>query len=128
MSVPARITAFAVGLALIFTAATVAGGAVDPDVADEPGPHDMASEGSTEEMTSMTEQPPGLASSHDGYRFAPAATTARSADRVRYEFTILGPGGEPVTAFDVEHERRMHLIAVRRDFAGFQHAVAGAYG
>jgi hypothetical protein len=29
--------------------------------------------------------------------------------------------GAPVTEFDVEHERRMHLIVVRRDLTGFQH-------
>ena len=26
-----------------------------------------------------------------------------------------------MTAYDVEHEKRMHLIVVRRDTAGFQH-------
>ena len=26
-----------------------------------------------------------------------------------------------MTEFDVEHEKRLHLIAVRRDFSGFQH-------
>ena len=33
---------------------------------------------------------------------------------------IDGPDG-PVTAYDVEHEKRLHFIAVRRDFTGFQH-------
>ena len=36
-------------------------------------------------------------------------------------FTILGPDGSPVTEYDVEHEKELHLIAVRRDFSGFQH-------
>ena len=26
-----------------------------------------------------------------------------------------------MTEYDVEHEKRLHLIAVRRDFSGFQH-------
>jgi hypothetical protein len=26
-----------------------------------------------------------------------------------------------VTEYDVEHDKELHLIAVRRDFAGFQH-------
>jgi hypothetical protein len=38
-----------------------------------------------------------------------------------FTFTITGPGGAPVTAFDVEHDKRMHLIVVRRDGTGFQH-------
>ena len=36
-------------------------------------------------------------------------------------FTVVGPDGAPVTAYDVEHEKQLHLIVVRRDFAGFQH-------
>ena len=35
-------------------------------------------------------------------------------------FRIL-EGDSPVTEFEVEHERRMHLIVVRRDLTGFQH-------
>lgn len=29
--------------------------------------------------------------------------------------------GDPVTRFDVRHEKRLHLIAVRDDFTGFRH-------
>ena len=36
-------------------------------------------------------------------------------------FTVTGSDGRPVTAFDVEHERLLHLVVVRRDAAGFQH-------
>ena len=35
-------------------------------------------------------------------------------------FTIT-EDGEPVREFEIEHERRMHLIVVRRDGTGFQH-------
>ena len=125
MSAPARIAAFGVGLALLFTAATVAGGAVDPDVDDGSGEHGMESEESAmnghETMSADTEALPGLATSQAGYRIAPAATTAPAGPRTPYEFTIVGPDGEPLTEYAVEHERRMHLIVVRRDFAGFQH-------
>ena len=36
-------------------------------------------------------------------------------------FSIRGAGGAPVRDFEVEHEKRMHLIVVRRDGRGFQH-------
>ena len=36
-------------------------------------------------------------------------------------FTITGPDGDPLTAYDVVHEKPLHMIAVRRDFTGFQH-------
>ncbi len=40
---------------------------------------------------------------------------------MQIEFTIEGPDGHPVTEYDVEHEKLLHLIVVRRDFSGFQH-------
>lgn len=30
-------------------------------------------------------------------------------------------GGEPVTEYEVVHEKRLHLVAVREDFSGYQH-------
>ena len=38
-----------------------------------------------------------------------------------FAFQITGPDGQPVTEFDVAHDKRMHLIAARRDLTGFQH-------
>jgi hypothetical protein len=40
---------------------------------------------------------------------------------VPVSFTIEGPDGRPVTDYTVEHEEDLHMIAVRRDFTGFQH-------
>ncbi len=36
-------------------------------------------------------------------------------------FRVLGAGGEPLTAYEIEHEKPLHLIVVRRDGTGFQH-------
>ncbi len=123
MSAPARIAAFVAGLALLFAAAAVAGGAVDPDVEESSGDHGMASEEETMEghETLTAGAVPGLAVSENGYRLVPATMTAASGPRTTYEFSVVDPDGEPLTDFDVEHERKMHLIVVRRDFAGFQH-------
>ncbi|MDS0136141.1 MULTISPECIES: hypothetical protein [unclassified Amycolatopsis] len=63
------------------------------------------------------ELPGGLASSQDGYTF----TAGPAPEPGRFSFTITGPDGKPVTAFDVEHEKRLHLIVVRRDTSGFRH-------
>ena len=123
MSAPARIAAFVAGLALVFAAAAVAGGAVDPDVEASSGDHGMASEEETMEghETMAAGAVRGLAVSENGYRLVPATMTAASGPRTTYEFSIVDPDGEPLTDFDIEHERKMHLIVVRRDFAGFQH-------
>ncbi len=51
----------------------------------------------------------------------PVTTTLTPHTRTGFVFRITGPDGRPVTAFDVEHEKRMHLIPVRRDTADYQH-------
>ncbi|MBW0108224.1 hypothetical protein I4I84_05640 [Pseudonocardia sp. KRD-182] len=68
-----------------------------------------------------TDQPGGLASSAGGYTLTPADVTLTPGTTQDLTFRITGPDGTAVTAFDVEHEKRMHLILVRRDTAGFQH-------
>jgi hypothetical protein len=40
---------------------------------------------------------------------------------VVFSFRITRPDGQPLVSFDELHERRMHLIVVRRDLVGFQH-------
>ncbi len=72
--------------------------------------------GAHNENAEVDSLPGGFASSMDGYTFADAKLTPD-----RFTFTITGPDGEPVTAFDVEHEKKLHLIVVRRDTSGFRH-------
>ena len=43
------------------------------------------------------------------------------AKRRQLTFRVLGADGSAVTEFEVNHEREMHLIVVRRDLTGFQH-------
>jgi hypothetical protein len=42
-------------------------------------------------------------------------------ERATLGFRIVGEDGEALTEFETEHERKMHLIVVRRDLTGFQH-------
>lgn len=60
----------------------------------------------------------GLATSDQGYTFAPAADLV-AADG--FVFRILGPDGKPVTAFEPEQTKLMHFYLVRSDLTGFQH-------
>ncbi|MEJ7875879.1 MAG: hypothetical protein WKF62_04390, partial [Solirubrobacterales bacterium] len=64
---------------------------------------------------------PGLAVVADPYRLVPEATTHERGRVSPYRFKVVADDGETVHDFDIEHERRMHLIVVRRDFASFQH-------
>ncbi len=124
MSVGARIGSFALVLVAIFAAATLAGAAIDPGVNenDSHGETMATNEhGSHEESGKTTEAVPGLAVAADGFRLVPEATVLRQEQTPTYRFRVVADDGETVHDFDVEHDRRMHLIVVRRDFAGFQH-------
>ena len=62
----------------------------------------------------------GLAVADDGLRLSLASTSLPRGRATTLRFTIDGADG-PVRDFEVEHEKRMHLIVVRRDGTGFQH-------
>lgn len=64
--------------------------------------------------------PGGLQVSQDGYTFVLDRSAVAAGTR-DLSFRIKGPDGQPVTDYEVEHEKELHLIAVRRDFTGFQH-------
>jgi hypothetical protein len=129
MSTPLRVLGFAVAIAAVFTAAIGVGRAVGPAPA-EPVGHDMAMEESEGHGTgaeahggrhSAAATPAGLASTQDGYTLTLAADRAAAGPHVALAFTVTGPDGHPVTDYEIQHERRLHLIVVRRDATGFQH-------
>jgi hypothetical protein len=63
----------------------------------------------------------GLAISDDGLRLELEETEIERGAPAQLRFSILGEDGETVRDFDATHERRMHLIVIRRDLTGFQH-------
>jgi hypothetical protein len=131
MSVPARLLAFGVLLALAFAAALGVGRVVGPVASATDGHADMAGGHEGMDMGSGSASfPQGLLVSQDGYTFKLAQGTAPAGADVPVAFTIEGPSGTPVTDYDVEHDKELHLIAVRRDLTGFQHVhpVMGADG
>ena len=64
---------------------------------------------------------PGLAVTGDGLALHVERTDLPRGRRADLRFRIAGRDGRPVTAFQVEHDRRLHLIVVRRDGQDFQH-------
>ncbi|MCD4525095.1 hypothetical protein [Nocardioides sp. cx-173] len=117
----ARALAFAAGLALVFGVALAAGATLGP-VETEPRGHDDTHVEPVGSPATGSPQavPGGLQSAQDGYRLVLADTRlSPGADRP-VSFTIEGPEGA-VTEYDVAHTKLLHLIAVRRDFEGFQH-------
>jgi len=112
-----KLAAFTVLLAAIFGMAAVAGGAIGPDRDGTREEGDaMAGHG---EMASDSVR--GLAVSEDGLELELQDAELERGRPAQLAFSIRGADGRPVRDFDVEHERRMHLIVVRRDGSGFQH-------
>ena len=101
-----RIALFAVALTATFAGAFVLGGTVDPDAGDDSA-HDAAE-------------------SHDGIEAGEPARIVVE-DRTlspaggELAFRVVDGDGATIRDFDVEHERAMHLIAVRRDLTGYRH-------
>ncbi len=128
MNVGTKLAAFALVLALVFGAAALAGGTVGPDRSGEKradtgadaGGHMAEAEGHA--GGAATPAPVrGLAVSDAGLTLALESTRFERGRPGELRFSIRGAGGRPVRDFEVEHEKRMHLIVVRRDGRGFQH-------
>ena len=136
MTAATRIAAFLVLLVAVFAAASLAGAEIDPGV--EPATHrdeggdmneDQSGNGATAihdeaGVVSGTHSPstlPGLAVTQDGYQLVPDQTELSAGPSALFSFRIADAGGATLTDFDLKHDRRMHLILVRRDFVNFQH-------
>jgi hypothetical protein len=63
----------------------------------------------------------GLTASAGGLTFELATTQLAPGERGQVRFQITGENGEAIREFEVEHEKRLHLILARRDLTGFQH-------
>lgn len=126
MNTAAKVAAFVTALAAVFALTLGAGRWFGSDAEPEAAVgHDTTheDEGGVAQPAAevAADIPGGLLVSQDGYTLALAESDAVAGDGVPVTFMIAGPDGAPVTAYDVEHEKQLHLIAVRRDFTGFQH-------
>lgn len=65
--------------------------------------------------------PAGLSLADAGRRILAGPTIVEEGRTVELWFRIMAADGRSMTSFDELHERRMHLIVVRRDLTGFQH-------
>jgi len=133
MSTPIKLAGFLAVIAAVFGLALLTGrviGPVDDEVTSHDGSHAGGSTAagheddhgkSSTEVAAQTQIPGGLMVSQNGYTLALTDAGARPGQARPVSFTITGPDGSPATTYDVEHEKPLHLIAIRRDFTGFQH-------
>jgi hypothetical protein len=141
---PVKLAGFAALLIALFGTAALAGGAIDPDrergaddgadAATPSGGGHSGSDGHTSVPAgarpdaapahgAKDEAHPvrGLAVADNGLRLVVSTPELRRAHDEEVRFRIVDDRGETMRDFDVEHTKRMHVIVVRRDLAGFQH-------
>jgi len=111
-----KIAGFIFGLAVVFVAAWGVGAALGPEPAVAT-PHVQPAE----LPPADTELPAGLSSTRNGYTLRLAQTLVDAGEQVPLQFRITDPTGAPVTRYVDNHQKQLHLIAVRRDLTGFQH-------
>jgi hypothetical protein len=135
LNTPVKLGAFAAALVAIFGGAWAVGGAVATDVpvtaerhatATTPGGGHGTADGvhgapAGDAGPSGGHLPAGLQVSAEGYTLTPLTTGIRPGEPVDFRFAVTGPDGEPVTDYQVRHEKQLHLIVVSRDLREFQH-------
>ena len=138
MNTAAKLSAYGAALALLIAGGYATGTAVGPlaSATAESGDHGAMSmpgaapsgagaavqgDNNSGTVAEAADQPGGLASSRGGYTLTPTDPTLTPGTTEDFSFQITAPDGAAVTAFDVEHDKRMHLIVVRRDTTAFQH-------
>ena len=135
MTVVARLAGLAAVLVVVFGGAALAGAAVGPDRDGERSaairdPH--AAEGAGDvhggaegthagRAAEPADAVRGLAVSANGLELVLGQTELPRGRATELRFGIVGSDGRRVRDFEVAHEKRMHLIVVRRDGQGFQH-------
>jgi len=118
MNAVPRVLGFVAGCAALFAVALGVGRWVGPVAAD---PVEADHDGMSDGVAGMSQhEVGGLESSAHGYTLT-LAHAQPGQGRQRVAFTVIGPDGHPVTDYDEQHERDLHLIVVRRDLTGFQH-------
>jgi hypothetical protein len=83
------------------------------------GGHGEAAGGHAE--TSGPDPVRGLTASANGLTLELETTRLAPGERGELRFQIAGEDRAAVRDFEIEHERRLHLILARRDLTGFQH-------
>lgn len=141
MSTPVRVVGFVAALVAVLVVSLTAGRLVGPvgpvgraapteaaghgsegsqGHGTDPGSVGHGGEGTSDGAGHAAEVPGGLQVSQDGYalRLDPDQFATGGHDLA---FVVEGPDGRPVTAYDVEHEKELHLIVASRDLARFHH-------
>jgi hypothetical protein len=121
MNTAAKLGAYGACLAVVFGGAFALGDAVgEPTQTTTPASHG-AGHGTDQGAPESASAPAGLSARADGYALELVEDRTTSDASSPLEFRIIGPDGTAVDDYDVEHDKELHLIVVRRDLSGYQH-------
>ncbi|GIH49871.1 hypothetical protein SAMN05421833_14041 [Microbispora rosea] len=121
MNTPARLGTYVLGLAVVFAGAFGVGGAVGA-TGPAPAKNSHGDHTTPPPATQTTEHVPGgLQVSQNGYTLTPRTATITPGTQTDFRFTVDGPDGRPVTAYETQHDKKLHLIVVSRDGLVFRH-------
>ena len=132
MRAPLKLSLFGLGLAAVFgTAAVTANAVVPPSVVEgwtTPANHagmndDTQGEGDMEGMdhSGGGASSLGLARAEGGFALTDVSAPDRVGEAGELSLVVRDDTGAPVTDFDLEHEKELHLIVVRADGQHFRH-------
>jgi hypothetical protein len=119
--IPKQLAAFAAVLAVLFAGGWVAGQLIGPEARGDAAAGGHAEEAAHAGEAAAAKPIRGLAVADGGLRLVVEQPELRRGVPATLAFRVVGEDGEAVREFDLEHERRMHLIVARRDLTGFQH-------
>ena len=133
MKAPARLGLYGLVLVAVFAVAAFTANAIVPDStvqawAEETTDnnhtegHDMTGDDSHAGHTSGADAASlGLGLAQDGYQLTGVTAPTATGEDGELSLTVTGPDGHPVTDFELEHEKELHLIVVRSDGQHFRH-------
>jgi hypothetical protein len=122
MNTASKVSLFAVALVAAFGATWAAGATVGPlGGAVPPSADGMAHGDENAGSEPAAALPPGLSVAANGYSLQVASETIATGEPRPFSFRISGPDGSPITKFEVQHEKLLHLVLVRRDGSRYQH-------
>ncbi|MEO3785978.1 hypothetical protein ABGB12_21835 [Actinocorallia sp. B10E7] len=118
MNTAVKLSAFTLGMAAVFGVSLGAGRALGPDLSEQPDRHVQSSPAAHGDHG-----PPETAGPSENRSEKPekVAVSRAQAPDGHFAFLVTGEDGKPVTEYDVQHDKKMHLIVVRKDLSGFRH-------
>lgn len=129
MKAPARLGLYGAGLMAVFAVAFATAGVVVPEEtaqnwAEQTGEHAHDVEGGdidTDDGYDAVESSLGLGIAQGGYQLTSVSAPVDTGAEGELSLTATGPDGNPITDFELEHEKELHLIVVRADGQHFRH-------